>query len=50
MSDNDFITQDGYLEDGAFKYSNDGGLALDNQALVFKIHLPDHSGPFDRDS
>jgi len=50
MSDNDFITQDGYLEDGAFKYSDDSGFALDNQALVFKIHLPDHSRPFDRDS
>ena len=50
MSDNDFITQDGYLEGGASKYSDDSGFALDNQALVFKIHLPGHSRPFDRDS
>jgi hypothetical protein len=50
MSDNDFITQDGYLEGGAFKYSDDSGYTLDNQALVFKIHLPNHSRPFDRDS
>jgi hypothetical protein len=50
LSDNDFITQDGYLEGGEFKYSDDSGYTLDNQALVFKVHLPDHSRPFDRDS
>jgi hypothetical protein len=50
MSDNDFITQEGYLEGGAFQYADDSGYTLDNQALVFKIHLPDHSRPFDRDS
>lgn len=48
--DNDFITQDGYLESGEFKYSDESGFTLDNQALVFKIHLPDHSRPLDRDT
>jgi hypothetical protein len=41
LSDNDFITQDGSLDGGAFKYADTSGLNLDNQALVFKIHLPD---------
>jgi hypothetical protein len=48
LSDNDFITQDGYLESGNFKYADGSGFNLDNQALVFKIHLPDHSRPFNR--
>jgi hypothetical protein len=50
LSDNDFITQDGYLESGNFKYADGTGFNLDNQALVFKIHLPAHSRPFNRDS
>ncbi|KAL3425824.1 hypothetical protein PVAG01_02615 [Phlyctema vagabunda] len=49
LSDNDFITQDGYLNGGAFKYADGSGYSLDNQALVFKISLPAHSRPFDRD-
>ena len=49
LSDNDFITQDGYMNGGAFPYSDESGFNLDNQALVFKIKLPDHSRPFDRD-
>lgn len=48
LSDNDFITQDGHLNFGKFAYADDSGYNLDNQALVFKIHLPDHSRPFDR--
>ena len=40
MSDNDFITQDGFMEFGKFTYSDASGFNLDNQALVFKITLP----------
>ncbi|RDW82050.1 hypothetical protein BP6252_03162 [Coleophoma cylindrospora] len=50
LSDNDFVTQDGAFEGGAFTYKDASGFSLDNQALVFKIHLPDHSRPFNRDS
>ncbi|KAH8811899.1 esterase-like activity of phytase-domain-containing protein [Xylogone sp. PMI_703] len=48
LSDNDFITQDGHLDFGQFNYTDGSGFNLDNQALVFKIHLPDHSRPFNR--
>jgi hypothetical protein len=41
LSDNDFITQDGYLDGDAFKYADASDFNLDNQAHVFKIHLPD---------
>ncbi|TEY78300.1 hypothetical protein BOTCAL_0050g00320 [Botryotinia calthae] len=40
LSDNDFITQDGYLEGGKFAYSDGSGYDLDNQALVFKVKIP----------
>lgn len=40
LSDDDFITQDGYLEGGNFTYADASGYNLDNQALVFKIKLP----------
>lgn len=50
LSDNDFITQDGHLNGGAFDYADGTGYNLDNQALVFKISLPEHSRPFPRDS
>lgn len=46
MSDDDFITQDGSLNFGKFNYADGSGFNLDNQALVFKIHLPNHSRPF----
>ncbi|KAH9213376.1 esterase-like activity of phytase-domain-containing protein [Leptodontidium sp. 2 PMI_412] len=49
ISDNDFITQDGYMNGGAFRYADESGFNLENQALVFKIKLPDHSRPFNRD-
>lgn len=50
LSDNDFITQDGFMDGGAYPYADASGFNLDNQALVFKIKLPDHSRPFNRDS
>ncbi len=40
LSDNDFITQQGYLKFGQFRYADGSGYSLDNQALVFKITLP----------
>jgi len=45
MSDNDFITQDGYLNFGKYKYKDDSGDNLLNQALVFKVKLPKGSSP-----
>ncbi|KAL8840258.1 MAG: hypothetical protein Q9176_003950 [Flavoplaca citrina] len=40
VSDNDFITQDGFLNGGEYRYSDESGFDLDNQALVFKVKLP----------
>ncbi|KAJ5692496.1 secreted protein [Penicillium macrosclerotiorum] len=37
FSDNDFITQDGYMNFGKLQYKDESGYNLDNQALVFKI-------------
>lgn len=39
LSDNDFITQDGYMDGGKFPYSDGSGASLDNQALVFRVGL-----------
>lgn len=46
FSDNDYITQDGCLKGGAFKYADESGYNLDNQALMFKVKLPEGSKPF----
>ena len=40
LSDNDFITQDGFLNGGKFTYKDASGFNLDNQALVFQIRVP----------
>ena len=40
LSDNDFITQDGYMNGGQFKYADASGYSLDNQVLVFRVSLP----------
>ncbi|MCJ1400637.1 hypothetical protein MMC11_003845 [Xylographa trunciseda] len=40
MSDNDFITQNGFLDFGTFTYADASGYNLDNQALVFQITVP----------
>ncbi|EGC45784.1 conserved hypothetical protein [Histoplasma capsulatum var. duboisii H88] len=37
FSDNDYITQDGHLNFGKFKYADTSGFNLDTQALVFRI-------------
>ncbi|KAI8628800.1 esterase-like activity of phytase-domain-containing protein [Xylariaceae sp. FL1651] len=39
MSDNDFITQNGYMNGGELPYADESGFNLDNQALVFKISI-----------
>lgn len=39
LSDNDFITQDGYMNGGALPYADESGYSLDSQALVFKITI-----------
>jgi hypothetical protein len=45
FSDNDFITQDGYLKGGQFQYSDSTGYNVDNQVLVFKVQLPKGAKP-----
>jgi hypothetical protein len=40
LSDNDFITQNGFMNGGELPYADEGGYSLDNQALVFKVSLP----------
>ena len=40
LSDNDFITQDGYMKGGEFPYADESGYDLLNQVLVFKVKLP----------
>ena len=45
FSDNDFITQDGYLKGGQFRYADSSGYNLDNQALLFRVTLPAGSFP-----
>ncbi|RYC54424.1 hypothetical protein CHU98_g11785 [Xylaria longipes] len=39
LSDNDFITQDGYMNNGKLPYADESGFSLDSQALVFKITI-----------
>lgn len=39
LSDNDFITQKGFMNGGKFPYSDGSGYSLDSQALVFKIRI-----------
>ena len=45
FSDNDFITQDGYMNSGRLEYSDESGYELLNQALVFKVRLPGGARP-----
>ena len=45
FSDNDFITQDGYMNGGKLQYADESGFDLLNQALVFKVKLPAGSKP-----
>ena len=45
FSDNDFITQDGYMNFGRYKYKDDSGFNLLNQALVFRVKMPAGAEP-----
>lgn len=45
LSDNDFITQNGYMNGGALPYADESGISLLNQALVFKVRLPKGAMP-----
>lgn len=40
LSDNDFITQQGYLNFGRYQYADPSGYTLDTQALVFEVTMP----------
>ncbi|KIV89280.1 hypothetical protein PV10_08858 [Exophiala mesophila] len=40
LSDNDFITQNGFTNGGQLAYADESGFDLDNQALVFKVKIP----------
>jgi hypothetical protein len=40
LSDNDFITQSGFMNGGELDYADESGYDLDNQVLVFKVKLP----------
>ncbi|KIW49794.1 hypothetical protein PV05_11440 [Exophiala xenobiotica] len=42
LSDNDFITQNGFMDGGNLPYADESGYDLDNQVLVFKVKLPTH--------
>ncbi|KAI2992192.1 hypothetical protein CAN33_0054685 [Aspergillus niger] len=39
ISDNDFITQDGYMNFGRFRYADGSGYNLDNQVLAFRVRF-----------
>ncbi|KAI9751661.1 MAG: hypothetical protein M4579_005966 [Chaenotheca gracillima] len=46
FSDNDFITQNGFMNGGKFPYKDSSGFDLDNQVLAFKVKLPSRSRPY----
>ncbi|KAK4195609.1 esterase-like activity of phytase-domain-containing protein [Triangularia verruculosa] len=45
ISDNDFITQNGFINNGKIPYKDESGCNLDQQALVFRVTLPKGSKP-----
>ena len=44
LSDNDFITQNGFMDFGAFPYKDSSGYDVNNQALVFRATVPASGG------
>lgn len=40
LSDHDFITRNGYMDNGRLPYADESGYSLLNQVLVFKVRLP----------
>ena len=47
LSDNDFITQNGYLKSGQYRYQDESGFELDNQVLVFRVKFPKRLRPLE---
>ncbi|KAF3036161.1 hypothetical protein E8E12_003246 [Didymella heteroderae] len=45
FSDNDFITQNGFINFGKQPYKDGSGYNLDSQVLVFKVRLPKGADP-----
>ncbi|KAG8530771.1 uncharacterized protein KY384_004128 [Bacidia gigantensis] len=45
VSDNDFITQNGYMNGGKYPYKDESGFDVDSQALVFRVKLPKDAAP-----
>ncbi|MCJ1244779.1 hypothetical protein MMC30_001979 [Trapelia coarctata] len=45
LSDNDFITQNGFVNFGMLPYHDASGVNLDTQALVFRVTVPDGALP-----
>ncbi|KAK5109105.1 hypothetical protein LTR62_007562 [Meristemomyces frigidus] len=45
ITDDDLITQNGYLNFGRYQYKDASGFSLDNQTLVFKVKLPRGNQP-----
>jgi hypothetical protein len=45
FSDNDFITQNGYINFGKQQYQDASGFDLDSQVLVFRVNLPKGAKP-----
>jgi hypothetical protein len=45
LSDNDFITQNGFINAGKLPYKDGTGANVTNQVLVFKVTLPKNSKP-----
>lgn len=45
ISDNDFETQDGYMNFGRFRYKDSSGDSLRSQVLAFKVKLPAGAAP-----
>ncbi|KAE8407208.1 esterase-like activity of phytase-domain-containing protein [Aspergillus pseudonomiae] len=39
FSDNDFMTQDGHMNFGRYKYADESGYNIDNQVLVFRVEF-----------
>jgi hypothetical protein len=45
FSDNDFVTQHGFMKGGDLPYADSSGYNVDNQILVFKVTLPKGTKP-----
>ena len=45
VADNDFITDNGFTNFGAFDFAEGLGVEVDHQVLVFKVKLPKGSKP-----